>query len=504
MGTIPQKFTSDDKDIMKTLDKMHRKMVLLEQDNKKLARESEKASKKGKGGFDGMIVGAAKAATGMLSVASAVRVVNAELRNKIELDKRAAGTAMDVSGGQAAVIKNLGDVDDATAKQFLVSMRQLKSKAGFQSETPLLQAASSILSASGGDRKKTYDILSAAAPLFKDKQDDLATFGGAMGDMMKSTGSTDAKQTAALMLAIQGQARFEDLSAFQNVAPAIASAGVNDTSGNKLRATREAAALFAGIGQRAGDKEGAVTKTAVANLASNLARLVPEKDTAFERLAVVQKDAKLQEEVLRSGFKGSIKPIIKELVSGADSQTARGVQGAFAKIQGSEAAYDRKVSQLATVTKELETTNTARSSQAVAENLRLANKAGAEVATIREATYQAMKESGASTFEQTYWKLQRAGDVMIPGEQTAQDAARRGIQALRSRQGGLLGASDPEALLEGSSDADILARDTGAGGRSVTALDVKRARLLERQVEILEEIRDRKPAAPLDPNRHIE
>jgi len=493
MGDIPQKFTSDDKELMRTLDKMHRKLVQLEQDNNRLARESEKASKKGKDGLSSMVVGAAKAAAGYMSVAGAVAALNSELRNKIALDNKARDTAVSTADAQAAAIKNLGDVDNATAKRFLADMRKLKGKAGFQSEAPILLAASSILSATGGDRKKTADIVAAAAPLFRDKQEDLATFGGAMGDVMKASGSTNAKQTAALMLAIQGQARFEDLAAFGNVAPALASAGVADTSGNKLRATREASALFAGIGQRAGDKEGAVTKTAVANLAGNLAEVVPEKQTAFERLAVVQQDAKLQEEVLRSGFKGSIKLVIQELVSNADSQTAGMVNDAFAKIKGSEAAYDRKVDQLQTLTPELTAAKQTRAAQAAQEGAELSDQAGAAQATMRDALEKAYKVN--RSWAMTRWSSMKVYDTRV----------------------GMAGSIDDDAAAMHAAHAGAQERIRGMM-TPLTHMQRPRTEREDEQLAALNALADvvgrayhdwhaeqRKNAKPpLDPNRHVE
>jgi len=368
------KFTgkSDFEKVKKDYESLARHTSKVEAENQKLKRASDqvsgsfrKVNRAQSGGLAKGIAGLKGMIGQYVGLQAAISAVNKTLEANRRLADEAAGKSMTIAQAESAVIKNVGDVSDDTAKRFLSSVKSLSAKAGMPSAAPMLTAASSILSAVGGDRRKTLDILGTSAPFFRDKPGELAQFGGALGDVMKVTGGS-AKSTAALMLAIQGQARFENLAAFKEVAPALASASVV-TRGDRTRNTREAAALFAAIGSRAGDVEGSVTKTAVANLSANLARVVPELGTTFQRLEKVRANPAMQAEVLKSGFKGAIKPIIAELLSGGNTQTGQMVTSAFAKIQGSERAFTRKARQLTGLTPSLRLQSAAQRSEGATE-----------------------------------------------------------------------------------------------------------------------------------------
>jgi len=360
------KFTgkSDFEKVKKDYEDLARRTAKVEAENKKLKTTSDRvdASMRKTGRSQSSMLQAGIASTRSLiasygGVHAALALVTKELEAQKRLSRESLQANMTIAQAESAVIKNLGDVSDKAALSFIDRVKKVSQSAGMSSSVPSLQAASSILSAVGGDQKTALEIVGVSAPLFRDTPEQMATFGGGLGDMMKST-KQDAKQTAALMLAIQGQARFETLEAFKNVAPAMAAANVV-AKGDPEKNVREAAALFAAVGSRAGDKEGAVTKTAVTNLMANMQALLPELDTSFERLAAIQKDPELQTKVLKKGFKGAIKPIIRELVSGSDSQTSQMVSDAFEKIVGSEAAFERKTKQLTGLTASIRATTTA-------------------------------------------------------------------------------------------------------------------------------------------------
>jgi hypothetical protein len=360
--------TSDFEKVKKDYESLARHTAKVESENQKLRRTSDqvgnsfrRTNRTHSRAMSSAVSSVKSLALQYVGVQAAIQLVNKELEHSKMLSERALQATMTTAAAESAVIKNIGDVPDPVASQFIQRTKDISQQAGLPDSRSALTAASSILSATAGDREKTLAIIKAAAPFFRDTPEDLAQFGGAMGDVMKVTGGT-AKDTAALMLAIQGQARFETLAAFKEVAPALASASVV-TKGDRVQNTRETAALFAAIGSRAGDVEGATTKTAVANLTANLARVVPELDTTFARLQKVQQDPKLQAEVAKSGFRGSIKPIIEELLAGSGTQTSMMVQDAFQQIQGSNAAYTRKLSQLGGLTPALqEQTSSMRSS----------------------------------------------------------------------------------------------------------------------------------------------
>lgn len=448
MADVQFKGSSDFEKVKKDYESLARHTAKVETENKKLRQESEKVS----GSFRKMNAAQTSAITKGLagirsmvlqygSLQAAIALVNKEMEQSKRLSEESRTRSQTAAQAESAVIKNIGDVSDATAQKFIRDVYGISRDAKMPSAIPTLQAASSVLSAVGGDRKTTLDVLRVAAPLFRDKPEEMATFGGALGDVMKVTGGT-AKSSAALMLAIQGQARFESLDAFKEVAPALASASVV-TRGNRVRNTREAAALFAAIGSRSGDVEGSTTKTAVANLSANLAKAVPELDTTFQRLEKVRSDPKLQEEVLSSGFKGAIKPVIQELLSGADTQTGQMVTDAFGKIVGSESALDRKVRQLTGLTENLRVSTFGNMSEGNIEDFLLTPGAAQEgqVRKILEDTLDKTTKSSHVLFGATQNSLYRQYyDMGLYGGTSAEQA----MKILRERRADIAGRWMPE------------------------------------------------------------
>lgn len=367
------KFTGDAGQLAGEYDKLGKKVEQLERKNKKLVDQAKRADKEERDAAKGRAAATQQALGGIqnqiagyISLQGAINVVNTSLAEQRRLAEEAAVAQIRIAGSQASVLKNIGDVSDEDAKKFLGRVDALRAEVGFSSVTPLNNAASGILSATGGDQEKTLEILRAAAPLFRDSPDQLPVFASAMGDVMKSTGIDDAGRASALMLAIQGQARFEDLAAFKEVAPVLSAAdvvsgGAGETQEDKLRDAREAAAAFAAIGSTAGDVGGSQTKTATSNLLARLrdvtrgAGAPADIDTFRERLDFVRSKPELQEELLKSGFEGAIKPIVESFVSDTDSLTSRTFEDALSKIQASDEAYARKIGQLANLTPELTT-----------------------------------------------------------------------------------------------------------------------------------------------------
>jgi hypothetical protein len=278
--------TSDFEKVKKDYESLARHTAKVESENQKLRRTSDqvgnsfrKSNRIHSRAMSSAMSSVKSLALQYVGVQSAIQLVNKELEHSKMLSERALQATMTTAAAESAVIKNIGDVPGPVASQFIQRTKDISQQSGLPDSRSALMAASSILSATAGNREQTLAIIKAAAPFFRDTPEDLAQFGGAMGDVMKVTGQ-GAQDTAALMLAIQGQARFETLAAFKEVAPALASASVV-TKGDRVQNTRETAALFAAIGSRSGDVEGAITKTAVANLTANLARVVPELDTTF-------------------------------------------------------------------------------------------------------------------------------------------------------------------------------------------------------------------------------
>lgn len=440
--------TADEARLLKALDKVIQKEDQVRKGLKNTGDESKKAGDKLAQGFGPKLTGQLRSMVGgFVSAGAAMALFNQKLEDSKRLGQEALQANRNIGQAQAAVIKNLGlGVSDADSKKFLASVAKIQAETGFGDQSALLQGASSILSATGGDQQKSLDILRQSAIFMKDQPGQIGEFGGAMGDVMKATGSNSAQETAAFMLAMQGQARFEDLGAFKNVAPVLAANRVI-TTGDQATNAREAGALVAGVGQQLGDPNAAVTKTAVIALAAKLEQTFPKIETTFGRLEALQKaDQATRDEFLKAGFEVATKPVIRELVNSAESDTAKAVQQAFAAMQSSGADAANMQRQLATLTPQTQQQTFKQLTDSIFEQFKagqldvgstpdaqLSGSDSAQIAAIREMLFKSLENTrGAEAFAGVG---ESVGAIMFDvNAQSAEEANRIAVEALKERQ----------------------------------------------------------------------
>jgi hypothetical protein len=227
---------------------------------------------------------------GSLSVGAIVAQIRAALEEAKQLREDVLRKQMTVGEAQGETVKMLGTVSTPEASQFLESVERIGKEAGFQDTAMLYLAAADTLSATASDQQLTLAILKQAAPLFKNRPQQIKEFAGAVADLAKIEGSTSEeaiKGTVSEVLSITSQARITSLAAFTEAAG---------------RAVREAGAAFAAIGGSIKDPEGALTKTATSMLATQLERLLPEKDilgpvSEQRRAELLREKAQLEEKL---------------------------------------------------------------------------------------------------------------------------------------------------------------------------------------------------------------
>jgi len=347
---VKQEFKGDPSDLARAYDKLFDKMEKLERQSRRAAAASRRQSRGIKAAVSGQVAAVGRLAAGYLSVGSAIRIYQQHIENAKQVAEEARQTNLTLADSQAKVLKNIGNVSNSQAISFLESLKEINRESKFGDEKQINLAASSVLSATGGNTEKTLAILKEAAPFFRDQKDALADFSGAMADVMKATQDPNARRTMALMLAIQGQSRFTDLSGFKNVAPALAAGSITGGGGDPLLITRQTAALFAAIGSRSGDVDGSLTKTAIANLGTKLQETVGGDLTPFERLEqlrdMVRQDQAVADRFVSGGFRGPMVPIIRELLESNQSTVSKMVESAFKEMKGSELQVALKQQQL--------------------------------------------------------------------------------------------------------------------------------------------------------------
>lgn len=437
MGNIQQKFSGDTSELERALDKMQQKYVRLEEQMAKMARASKDSSDKqiaSFGQFEAGINRTIKAiggiAAGWLSAQTAIGLYKASLDDLVQKAERARQSSMTVAEGQAAVLMNLGNVDDSNAKAFMAQIASMTAQSKFQSQAPMLTAASSILSATGGDQQKTLGILGAAAPFFRSNQSELAQFGGVLGDVMKSSGMQDPNQALAFALSVQGQSRFEQLGGFKNVSPVLAGAAIGAPQADRAVVAKQAAALFAAVGSELGDPEGGVSKTAVLKLIENLSTVTGGKGDLFQQLAAVQADPSLMTKG-KDGkgwkeFEGQAKLLMEEMASNPNSQVMRSVMTAYSQISADPQMVAMKRAQLEGLTPQLAAQTAEATSAGTLEAGRLDGT---------RATRASIRAVLKSTLEDQVSYMNRMGDMaffdMASDDQTA---ANRAISTLATHR----------------------------------------------------------------------
>lgn len=345
MTNVSVDFIAGRDSVTPALRKMQEQVDRLTQKNQRLADASKKSGRAGADNLQRMADNAAVAAVAYVALTKTIGLANKEIDRQNKLQAESRSTQLNLATAQSQLVKNIGNVSQKQLDRFQGQLAEIARNAELASVAPVTAAAASVLSAVGGDRSKTLAILSQAAPFFRQDPEGLAEFGGAIGDVSKATG-LDAEKSLGFALAIQGQARFTTLGGLTAVAPALQSARVARFEGvDPTTQAKQAAALFAGIGGQIADPSGELTKTATSNLIANLARFAPG-GTLFEQIERVQQDPKLQAEVLKSGFRGAIKPVIQELVAGTGGLTFAAVEAAFPKLGVAPGDVERRAALL--------------------------------------------------------------------------------------------------------------------------------------------------------------
>jgi len=272
---------------------------------------------------------------GMLSVGGIVSQIRAAMEEAKQLREEQFRKQLTVGEAQGETVKMLGKVTTPEATAFLQSVQAVGTQAGFQDTAALYLAAADTLSATASDQQMTLAILQQAAPIFKNRPQQIGEFAGAVADLATIQGAkTDAeiKGVISEVLSITSQARITNLAAFKEAAAAIAGATVTDTGGDRGRAVRESGAAFAAIGGAIKDPTGALTKTATSMLATQLERLLPEKDimgpvSEQMRAELLREKAQLQEKVAAFDAGGGDAKRAADLVKlEADAKWARSLE----------------------------------------------------------------------------------------------------------------------------------------------------------------------------------
>lgn len=377
--TVEQKFVGDASDLLKEYDKILKKIAKQEQELSKLAAKNRRfQQQQSKGSQDQgkllkLQVGTLGAiAGGYQLVRTAAATVTRELEKQQQIQEAAKRFAVTVAESEAKVAKNIGlGVSNDELNKFLGELKGIQKETTFKSIEQLNLAAADLLSATG-DQKTSLSILKNAGAFFNDSPEDLPSFAGSVGDVASATENPETKKSIALLMSIFSNARFTELGAFKNVAPAI-SGGINAQDGvDKTQAARFTGALIGAVGKSLGDSDASLTGTSVIALEVGLRRAIGGKGKSTQqrleeaRDRIEAGDKELLDEILKSGFRAKTK-ISAEKLFDRNSKISRSLDEILPRISISEEQLDKKKNQLLGGTTALRLANQINQNQGSAE-----------------------------------------------------------------------------------------------------------------------------------------
>lgn len=520
MGKQKQVFTGDAAQLLREYEKMRSAQVKTIEQLNRLRQTADQANRQQRksasdtAAANQRALGSLKSiAGGYLGIQGAIQLVNSELERKRQLEEQAKTASITVADAEANVIINLGDETDGAIKAFLEDIGQIRADTGFQSNAQLLNAASTTISATAGDKELTKDILGTTAQLFKSAPDELATAAQVVGDLAK-TSDLNARKTTGLILSTMNQARIVSLESFKNVAPSIAAAVATQKNIAPVEASTQAAAAFAAVGQEIKDPDGTLTKGAVTALsvalernfeidtdkfnklvdsgvsikdareqsALNLAQRLDKAQDIGERItsainqgikpadADIKKrqrdgetlnqqeqariqlsnDQSIQADLLSKGFRGATVPVIRELLAGNDTKVAQSFDSALSKIKPDGGLVDRKIEQLNGLTNNLTIASQERKVEGAA-NAALSGSQAAVDGSVRSILEKAFKKTGSESFIGPLNSIQLFANSFNSGDQKAGHA----IDLLEQRKSLLRGSAETIAREHGVIDTAI-------------------------------------------------
>gem|GEM_PF-5514804 len=223
------------------------------------------------------VVGLVGAGSAVTAMHSAWKLVSAEIRNSINLQKEAAGAQVTVSSARQDVVRNMAGRSKKEITDTLAQGAKIASRTSVD-EKYIQQASASAISASGGNIPAAMAAVEQAAKFLGDQPQAIAGFAGSLLDLSKVTGTIDARVNQGYLSLVGAQSRVVDpRQQAQNIPRSI----IGQMAFGATH--QEAAALFAALTTGSGDITGATSGTAAISLTEQLEKFIP----AAGRAAVV-------------------------------------------------------------------------------------------------------------------------------------------------------------------------------------------------------------------------
>lgn len=386
MATITQQFTSNDKEVQKSLDTLNREMVKLREQAKKTSTESAKWTNDFKKGMAELSREAKKVAediktpaeraaesikklqtlraTGKLTeeqygravrktkmeldaatqsqskvlsftdkvvgmagawagIGSAVAVVNGQLQLQNRLQREALDTTMKLANVRRDLSSNLATLSDADYKKFGAGLKGISERTGMSDEF-INSIAPSATSAQGNlPDQAVLNAIEMAATAAPQSVDNAKAVALGLLNASKLTKTSDAKANLGFQLSV-GKSTAVVKQEDVNSVLVPAAIGIQTAGGDKAN---EAAAIVSTLTSSMVDETGRNSSTAAIGLADQLKDFLPAKkgySSTMQRIEALQANPKLRNRFMgQANFELKAKaPIQNLLTAGTDEDIA--------------------------------------------------------------------------------------------------------------------------------------------------------------------------------------
>lgn len=300
--------------------KQGEQITKLQNDLKTLRDQANKSEKDQQSSAEKTVASISKMAAAYLSAQQAIQLVNAALREKVELENQALSNDTRLANAQTALLQNMGpDVTNAQRRQMIREAAALGRATpmgeitGMEQIAKLLSATSGELTPEGKRWASVKEAFMLSERMFRDPetQEQMAGFGGAALGLTRSVEGLSVRDAVTIMSAIQGQSRLTDASKLKNLVPGIVAAavttqteaqkqGVEFTPEQQIENMIQMGSTLAALTNVLEDTEGRVSRTAGTSLAM-IRELLPRDKRMLPIMDVVEEisgNAGLTEKVL--------------------------------------------------------------------------------------------------------------------------------------------------------------------------------------------------------------
>lgn len=202
-------------------------------------------------------------AGGVVSLGTAVELVNDYYADMVELMNEARDAQIELAASQSDAAKNLLGLSDLQRSTLLQdSVAEIARTTGFSDIGGLTAAIGSARSAGARDDQIVPAVM-AAASITQLTPDAIDEYAAAGIDLSRATGVDDVGQNLSLLLSTVPQTRVVNpLDLAKELAPAVNNTVAQTFGQDRVEAAREAAALFSTFSKAATDTTGAPSRTA--------------------------------------------------------------------------------------------------------------------------------------------------------------------------------------------------------------------------------------------------